>query len=120
MPRHLLAVAVSALGAAGLLTGCGSTAPTTPNGPKVVDITMSPADASSGPASVDVRRGETVELEIHADASGSLLVGSSPAQTVEYRAGTTQVSVGPFTAPGRVAVKRARPTATIVTLRVLR
>lgn len=118
MLRYLLAVAMTALGTVGLLAACGTGTPSSaPTGPKVVDITV-----SGGPAKpaepVDVRRGQAVELEIHADDSGTIRIESAPEQTIEYHAGTTQASVGPFSAVGPIAIKRVRPVATIVTLRV--
>lgn len=119
--RHLLVVVLTTLGTAAVLAACGSAPASTPaNGTKVVDITVAGRHVSPSGAAVAVRRGQAVELDIHADTSGALHIDAVPSsreQTIEYHAGTTQASLGPFHIACRIAVRGARSVA-VVMLRV--
>jgi hypothetical protein len=114
--RQALVVAMATLGAL-TLTGCGAHASSsTPRGTRLVAITVADGRATPSGAVVVVRRGQSVELDIHADDSGSLQVHSTPEKTIEYHAGTTQASLGPLLVPGRIAVRLG--TSPVVMLRV--
>lgn len=119
--RRLLPLLAAALGMAGLLTGCAGNSQPSADGsatPVVVHVTISGGQVSPNGDRVDIPRGSQVELDIHADADGEIHVHSTPVQQIPYHAGTTQASLGTFTAPGDIVVESHSLGKTIVTLRV--
>jgi hypothetical protein len=119
--RRFVAVIATVAGVLALTSACGSSsgAPSAGStGPKIIDITFSGTSVTPSAEIVQIAVGQDVELDVHADDSGEIHVHSTPAQEVEYHAGTTQHSIGSFTTPGDITVESHTLDKTIVILRV--
>ena len=95
------------LGMTGLPTACGSSNDSNSAAnaagdtkPKVIDVTFSGDTVSPNGERVPVAIGQKVEFVVKADASGEMHVHSAPEKELEYNAGTTELTVGPFDKPG--------------------
>ena len=112
------------LATTGLLTACGSsgTANTGSEGsstkPLVIDVTFSGDSVTPNGDRVDVARDQSVEFVVKADEAGEIHVHSTPEKELEYRAGTTELTVGPFDTPGMIEVESHALDKTIVQLQV--
>ena len=120
-----MATTAAVLGTAVLLTGCGSSDNTADNGsdgsassPKVINVTFSGNSVTPNGDRVDVARGQKVEFVVKADAAGEIHVHSTPEKELEYDAGTTELTVGPFDTPGLIEVESHALDKTIVQLQV--
>ncbi|MGZ4453559.1 MAG: hypothetical protein ACXVDH_07920 [Nocardioides sp.] len=124
--RRLMATLAVLLGMAGLLTACGSTnnADAAGNGtstdtkPQVIDVTFSGDTVTPNGERVDVAVGQKVQFVVKSDASGEIHVHSTPEKELEYAAGTTELTVGPFDKPGIIEVESHALEKTIVQLKV--
>jgi len=113
------------LGMAGLLTACGSstnaddgTGSSTNTQPKVINVTFSGDTVTPNGERVDVAVGQKVQFVVKSDASGEIHVHSTPEKELEYSAGTTELTVGPFDKPGIIEVESHALEKTIVQLKV--
>ena len=119
--RRLLAVLVTVLGAAALLTGCGAdvstpSQATTSSGPVLLDITIDDGTVTPTAERVDVPVGSLVSMSIHSDEDGRIHVHSSPQQSIEYHPGTTRAYLGRFSVPERVTIDSPRMGKTVAVL----
>ncbi len=112
------------LGMAGLVTACGSSndSDTTGDGstskPLVINVTFDGDSVTPNGERVDVAVGQKVQFVVKADAAGEIHVHSTPEQQLEYNAGTTELTVGPFDKPGIIEVESHALDKTIVQLQV--
>ena len=112
------------LGAVALLSACGSSngsdngTGTGSDKPLVIDVTFSGSTVTPNGDRVDVAVGQKVEFVVKADAAGEIHVHSTPEKELEYNAGTTELTVGPFDTPGLIAVESHALNKTIVQLQV--
>lgn len=121
--RHsarLFAIVATLLGIVTLAAACGSdsSSSSAKTGPKIIRVTFSGRSVTPNGELVQIPRGERVELEVSADASGELRVQSDPALRKDYGAGTTRISLGSFDTPGRIEVASDALRTTIVTLEI--
>jgi len=122
--RRLMATMAVLLGAVALLSACGSSngsdngTGTGSDKPLVIDVTFSGSTVTPNGDRVDVAVGQKVEFVVKADAAGEIHVHSTPEKELEYNAGTTELTVGPFDTPGLIAVESHALNKTIVQLQV--
>ena len=122
MRRLLAAVAVAVLSLV-LLSACGSSDSSTADGgsstsPKVITITFKGSSVTPNGERFDVAKGQPIDLKVTADKPGEIHVHSSPEKELEYSAGTTELTVGPFDKPGIIEVESHALEKTIVQLQV--
>ena len=112
------------LGMTGLLTACGSSndANTAGDGgsteAKVINVTFSGDTVTPNGERVDVAVGQKVQFVVKADAAGEIHVHSTPEKELEYNAGTTELTVGPFDKPGIIEVESHALDKTVVQLKI--
>lgn len=112
------------LGTVCLLTACGSSNGSNDTGdgsttkPLVIDVTFAGNSVTPNGERVDVAVGQKVQFVVKADASGEIHVHSTPEKELEYNAGTTELTVGPFDTPGLIEVESHALDKTIVQLQV--
>lgn len=112
------------LGMTGLLTACGSSndTNTADNGAsteaKVINVTFSGDTVTPNGERVDVTVGQKVQFVVKADAAGEIHVHSNPEKELEYNAGTTELTIGPFDKPGIIEVESHALDKTIVQLKI--
>ncbi|MDN5892767.1 MAG: hypothetical protein L0H93_01975 [Nocardioides sp.] len=87
------------------------------SGPEVLDVTISGDDASPLGKRVQVGVGQTLEVNIEADAAGELHVHSKPEQEVEYDAGESTHELT-FDKPGVFPMESHDLGKVLVTLEV--
>lgn len=116
-----MATMAAVLATSGLLTACGSSddsSPTSDTKPLVIDVTFSGDTVTPNGERVDVARGQKVQLVVKADAAGEIHVHSTPEKQLEYNAGTTELTIGPYDKPGIIEVESHALDKTIVQLKV--
>jgi hypothetical protein len=121
--RRLMATMAVLLGMVGLLTACGSSNSSDDAGdgstkPLVINVTFSGDSVTPNGDRVDVARGQKIQFVVKADAAGEIHVHSTPEKELEYNAGTTELTVGPFDTPGLIEVESHALDKTIVQLQV--
>ena len=103
-----------------MLAGCGSdepelgTEPTSESGR--IELTFKGEDAPPTER-VSVEPGEEIELVIKSDEPGELHVHTDPEKTLDYEAGTTNLTLT-IDEPGVVDVERHEPEALVLQLEV--
>lgn len=122
--RHsvrLFAIVAALLGVVSLAAACGSNSDTgsgTSTGTKVIDVTFKGDSVTPNGETIEVSRGQKVELEVQADSDGEIHVHSDPAKEYSYKAGTTHISIGSFDVPGRIEVESHALEKTLFILEV--
>ncbi|TIC81647.1 hypothetical protein [Nocardioides sp. GY 10127] len=120
-PRRLLAAALACL-LLPALAACGGSAEQAGSDasdadPVVIDVRITDDSVDPSGERVEVGAGQTVVLAIDADSAGSLHVHSSPAQEVDYPAGTSEQRLV-ITVPGLVEIESHALDQVIVQLEV--
>ena len=86
--------------------------------PFVIDVTFEGDTVTPNGERVEISTGQSVDLEITADAPGEIHVHSDPEQTLEYDEGTSTVTIDAIDQPGVVDVESHNLEAVIVQLEV--
>lgn len=116
--RRLLAV-LTVLGSLLALTACGDEEPDAgATGPVTIEITFEGHTVTPAGDRIEVGLGQEVELEVKADAPGTVHVHSTPEQELDYDAGTTLLQLGAFDRAGVYEVETHALHKTIVQLEV--
>jgi hypothetical protein len=118
--RRLLAAA-TVLATLTLVTACGSEDQPSGDGtakPKVIKVTFDGDSVTPNGERVEVTRGQDVRLDVTADEAGEIHVHSDPEQELEYRAGTSTVTIQGIDQPGTVDVESHHLEKVIVQLEV--
>jgi len=101
------------------LSACGDDQDsTTPPAEKAIQVTFSGDTVTPNGEVVEVEQGQSVKLEITADAAGEIHVHSEPEQELEYDAGTSTVTIEGIDVPGVVEVESHTLDKVIVKLEV--
>jgi ABC-type glycerol-3-phosphate transport system substrate-binding protein len=105
--RRLVAAVAVALVSALALGACGSaTSSTASDTPvKKISVTFKGDTTTPNGSDIDVSVGQSIELDVTADAPGEIHVHSPPEQEFEYDAGSSTIDLKPIEAPGRVTVE---------------
>ena len=117
--RTAVLVLVLSLGLLGL-TACGgddSSGGSGDTGPKVIDVTFDGDSVTPNGDRVTVDVDQPVEFLVKADQAGEIHVHSTPEQELEYKAGTTKLTLT-IDKPGLVEVESHALDKTIVQLEV--
>lgn len=118
--RRTVAAAASTL-LAFSLTACGGDDSGTTGGStetKKIAVTFEGGTVTPNGERVDVGVGQTIELDVTADAPGEIHVHSNPEQELEYDKGSTTLTLDPIDQPGVVDVESHSLEQTIVQLEV--
>lgn len=108
----------SVLCAVTLLVGCGDDEPeTAPPTSESIEITFNGDSVTPNGERVEVDRGQEIELVVKSDEPGELHVHSTPAQDLDYIAGTTNLTLV-IDEPGVVDIEAHDPEVIIVQLEV--
>lgn len=102
------------------LTACGgSDAPDEADtGPHVIEVTFEGESVTPNGERVEVAVGQEVELDVTADAPGTIHVHSTPEQELDYEAGTSTLTIEGIDKPGTVDVESHELDKVIVQLEV--
>jgi hypothetical protein len=101
------------------LTGCGGDDNSgDTNTPVKIAVTINGDSVTPNGERVEVATGQTVELDVTADAPGEIHVHSTPEQEFEYDAGSTTLTLDPIDTPGVVDVESHTLDKVIVQLEV--
>ncbi len=119
MRRTLAALAVLLTSLATLSACGGSDSPDESDaGPKVIEVTVKGDSITPNGERVEVAVGQEVDLEVTADAPGTIHVHSSPEQELDYEAGDTTLTIEGIDTPGVVDVESHELDKVIVQLEV--
>jgi hypothetical protein len=103
------------------LSACGGDDSSTTGGTsetKTIAITFDGDTVTPNGERIEVAVGQTIELDVTADAAGEIHVHSDPEQELEYDAGSTTLTLDPIDQPGVVDVESHTLEQTIVQLEV--
>jgi hypothetical protein len=116
----LLTAVLAVLAGSLTLTACGSDSepPASSQGAKSIDITFEGNTVTPNGERVEVAIGQPVKLVVTADAPGEIHVHSDPEQELEYKEGTTTVTIQGIDQPGTVDVESHTLDKVIVQLEV--
>jgi len=118
MLRALAATTVLVVSLLGLSACGGDDETPAPTTPVTIEVTIEGDSVTPNGDRVDVAVGQSVVLEVTADAPGEIHVHSEPEQELEYDAGTTTLTLEPIDKPGVVDVESHDLEKTIVQLEV--
>jgi ABC-type glycerol-3-phosphate transport system substrate-binding protein len=118
--RRALASMAALLCSLTVLTACsGSDSPDEADtGPKTIEVTIEGESVTPNGERVEVAVGQDVELDVTADAPGTIHVHSSPEQELEYDAGESTVTIDGIDKPGTVDIESHELEKVIVQLEV--
>ena len=123
--RRLAAAALTTAVLSLSLTACGDDdssstggAPDDAAGTKTIAVTFDGDTVTPSGERVDVAVGQTIELDVTADAPGEIHVHGNPEQVLEYDEGSTTLTLDPINQPGVVDVESHSLEQTIVQLEV--
>ena len=118
--RRVLAALAVLLCSLPALVACGGSDSTDEGdtGPKVIEVTIEGESVTPNGERVEVAVGQDVELDVTADAPGTIHVHSSPEQELEYDAGESTVTIDGIDKPGTVDIESHELEKVIVQLEV--
>jgi hypothetical protein len=120
--RRLVAAAAATALLTLSMTACGGYDSSSTTGvssqTKKIAVTFDGDTVTPSGERVDVAVGQTIELDVTADAPGEIHVHSNPEQELEYDKGSTTLTLKPIDQPGVVDVESHALEQTIVQLEV--
>ncbi|MBI2243254.1 MAG: hypothetical protein HYU55_04665 [Nocardioides sp.] len=117
--RRALASVAALLCSLTVLTACGSDSPDEADtGPRTIEVTFEGESVAPNGERVEVAVGQDVELDVTADAPGTIHVHSSPEQELQYDAGESTLTIDGIDKPGTVDVESHELEKVVVQLEV--